>query len=123
MPLFSFINCFTFLFFVTRRAQSLGNVTTTRVIIDGIPYSKTEVILQAEKATKQFIIQDGMFLPSDLITMLPNKAEFYIQILLRPEQNVQYFLLHKSLFRLLRRHMKLQKNSYDFPVGLAPFIY
>ena len=113
MTLFSFIHCFTFLFFVIRRAHSLGNVTTTRVIIDGIPYSKTEVILQAERATKNFIIQDGMFLPSDLITMLPNKAEFYIQI----TQGHISDRKETNLYPLLLKRYSLRDLVTDYPQG------
>ena len=44
------------LFLLVESINSLGNVTTTRVIIEGETYSKTDVILQAERFSDNFIV-------------------------------------------------------------------
>lgn len=101
------------IFLLVESINSLGNVTTTRVIIEGETYSKTDVILQAERFSDNFIVSDGMFLPSDLITLLPTNAEFFLQITQgRITDTPQTNLYPLSLQRYFHRGLVI-----DYPSG------
>ena len=53
----------------------------SKIKIDDKIYTKTNVYIEANKKNDQFFTMNEVFFPSDLVTFLPPKAEFLIQIL------------------------------------------
>ena len=66
---------------LTTSIHCLGNITTSQIIIDSNLYSKTEVILQAERFSSSLYIHDEMSLPTELISMFPDDGDFTIEII------------------------------------------
>ena len=54
---------------------------TSKIKIDDKIYTKTDVYIEANKKNDHFFTMNEVFFPSDLVTFLPPKAEFLIQIL------------------------------------------
>ena len=64
--------------------------------IDEKFYTKTNVYIESQKSSNNFFMLNEVFLPSDLITFLPKKAEFFIQIMqgtLDPQLKSQFYPL------------------------------
>ena len=64
--------------------------------IDEKLYTKTNVYIESQKSSNNFFMLNEVFLPSDLLTFLPKRAEFFIQIMqgtLDPELKSQFYPL------------------------------
>ena len=79
--------------------------------IDDKYYTKTNVYIEAQKNDNKFFYMNEAYLPSDLITFLPRRTKFFIQLqqgTLDPELKSQFYPLD---FYPLRNLVS------DFPIG------
>ena len=79
--------------------------------IDDKLYTKTNIFIESQKSSNSFYMMNEVFLPSDLVTFLPKRAEFFIQILqgtLDPELKSQFYPFEFYNIRNL---------ISDFPIG------
>ena len=56
-------------------------INNSKIKIDNKFFTKTEIFIEAQKKSQNIFTMNEVFLPSDLVTFLPQKAEFTIQIL------------------------------------------
>ena len=76
--------------------SSRSFLESEKLKIDEKLYTKTNVYIESQKSSNNFFMLNEVFLPSDLITFLPKKAEFFIQIMqgtLDPQLKSQFYPL------------------------------
>lgn len=77
IPVVKFLFFFILINFINTRAF----LENSKVEIYNKTFTRTEIYLDVKKVTDEIFIMDDTYLPSDLITFLPEKTEFSIQIL------------------------------------------
>ena len=76
--------------------SSRSFLETEKLKIDEKLYTKTNVYIESQKYSNNFFMLNEVYIPSDLITFLPKRSEFFIQLLqgtLDPELKSQFYPL------------------------------
>ena len=87
---------YTILLILLISIKSRSFLENSKIQIDDKIYTKTNVFIESQKKSDNFFTLNEVFIPSDLITFLPRKSEFFIQIMqgtLAPELKSQFYPL------------------------------
>ena len=87
---------YTILLILLISINSRSFLEKSKIQIDDKIYTKTNVFIESQKKSDNFFTLNEVFIPSDLITFLPRKSEFFIQIMqgtLAPELKSQFYPL------------------------------